>query len=124
MKKIATIVFAVLSAGYVAQAGAISLNGADPSLQVTIDQAGANACAMVSATSSFLFTPSKNVGVKYLCDATAIAVNAGNLKGKYTYGGSSNGGSVHQCSTAAAGDIGANGFNAGFPTAATTDGCS
>ena len=123
MKKIATIVCALLSAGYVAQASAavVTLAPLDPAV---ITQVDSTTCPMVSATSPFQFAQSKNVGVAYFCDTTAIAVNAGNTKGKFTYGGSSNGGSVHQCATGTTPDVTANGYLAGKPSAATTNGCS
>ena len=125
MKKIATIVFALLSAGYITQASAAAavspIAPADPSVTGTIATAE---CPMVAATSTFNLTPSRNVGMTYTCSATAIAVNAGNKKGKYTYGGSSNGGSVTQCggTTPVAVDP-ANGYTVAAPTA-TLDGCS
>ena len=123
MKKIATIVFAALSAGYVAQAGAVTVAPADPATATTVTSAAAS-CPMISASSTFVFTPSKNVGVAFTCDATAIAVNSGNIKGKYTYGGSSNGGSVAQCGGGTPVAVNA---TTGYAVAApvvTGDGCS
>ena len=123
MKKIATIICAVLSASYVVQASAAGTQLA-PKDPAVVTQVDSTTCAMVSATSPFQFAQSKNVGVSYICDTTAIAVNAGNTKGKFTYGGSSNGGSVHQCATGTTADVTANGYLAGMPSAATTNGCS
>ena len=125
MKKIATIVFAVLSVGYVVHANAAARTSpiapADPAVTGTVSTAE---CAMVTATSTFNLTPSRNVGMTYTCSPTAIAVNSGNKKGKYTYGGSSNGGSVTQCggATPVAVDP-ANGYTVAAPNS-TLDGCS
>ncbi|MES2352963.1 MAG: hypothetical protein V4568_00970 [Pseudomonadota bacterium] len=76
-------------------------------------------CGVVSTTSSFAFTPSRSVGVAYTCDATSVAVNAGNIKGKNAYGGSSNGGSVKVCAATVSTT---NGYSA--TPALTGDGCS
>ena len=77
-------------------------------------------CNMVSTNSTFNFTPSRNVGLTWACNTTAVAVNAGNTKGKYVYGGSSNGGSVKQCGTTTAST--STGYSA--TPAVTADGCS
>jgi hypothetical protein len=125
MKKIATVIFAVLSAGYVAQASAAAATSpiiaADPSVTGTVSS---TECPMVAQTSTFNLTPSRNVGLAYTCSTTAIAVNSGNKKGKYTYGGSSNGGSVTQCggATPVAVDT-TNGYTVAAPDS-TKDGCS
>jgi hypothetical protein len=125
MKKIATVIFAVLSAGYVAQASAAAATSpiiaADPAVTGTISQ---TECNMVAATSTFTLTPSRNVGLGYTCSNTAIAVNSGNKKGKYTYGGSSNGGSVTQCGNGTPVAVDAtNGYTVAAPVS-TGDGCS
>lgn len=122
MNKIATIVFAVLAGGFVAQASAaVATKPVDPPVAQAVDS---TTCAMVAATSPFQFTPSKNVGVAYNCDTTAVAVNTGNIKGKFTYGGSSNGGSVKQCSTGTTADVDTtNGYTVAAPDP-TKNGCS
>lgn len=52
---------------------------------------------MVDANSGFTFKASANVGVAYFCDTTAAAVQAGSTKGKWVYGGTTNGGGVRVC---------------------------
>ncbi|MGB9150717.1 MAG: hypothetical protein WCB36_10775 [Burkholderiales bacterium] len=72
----------------------------------------------------FFFVPSANVGVAYDCDTTSAAINTGNVKGKYTYGASTNGGSAKQCVTTATGDVSTStGYKVAAP-AVTGDGCS
>jgi len=78
-------------------------------------------CGMVSANSGFNFVTSANVGVAYICDPTSVAVQAGNQKGKFVFGGGSQGGSVKQCGTTAVDT--STGYKA-TPGSATTDGCS
>ena len=80
-------------------------------------------CAMVGPNSAFSFTPSKNVGLAYNCDTVTVVVQSGNTKGKYVYGGSSNGGSVKQCGSTSVSTT--NGYASGTLTlSATADGCS
>ena len=76
-------------------------------------------CAMVTTASPFAFTASRSVGLAWACDTTAVAVNAGNTKGKFSYGGSSNGGSVKQCGSSVSTT---NGF--ALTPNVTGDGCS
>jgi hypothetical protein len=121
MKKISAIVLSALSLGIASQANA-AIAPSDTPAATTIDN---TACAMVSVNSSFQFTASRNVGVGFACDVggTIVAVNAGNIKGKYVYGGSSNGGSVKQCGTTAVSAT--NGYSVAAPAVtATSDGCS
>ena len=77
-------------------------------------------CDMVSQNSPFSFTASRNVGLAWNCSQTGVAVNSGNTKGKFSYGGSSNGGSVKQCSSSVSTT---NGY-AATPGSSTGDGCS
>ena len=98
MKKYIAIVLSALALGIAnqASAAAVVIAPLDIPAAAAVNNAG---CTMVGAGSPFTFTPSRNVGVAYNCDTagTVVAVNTGNTKGKYTYGGSSNGGSVTQC---------------------------
>jgi hypothetical protein len=59
---------------------------------------GSDACAMVQT--SFTLKLSQNVGAAWNCSTTAAAVNAGSTKGKYSFGGSTSGGTVSACSSA------------------------
>lgn len=117
MKKIALIAALLLPFAGSAVAGTLGPTNGAPT-QGTIDN---TACAMVSSTSSFVMTASANVGVNYVCDSSAAAVQAGSTKGKYVYGGGTNGGSVKQCGTTAVNT--STGYSSA-PSAATGDGCS
>ena len=122
MKKYSVVILSALSLGIAMSASAAVIGPVAAPVAVAVNNAG---CAMVSANSAFTFTPSANVGVAYACDAagTIVAVNSGNTKGKYTYGGSSNGGSVHQCGTTAV--VPATGYSVVAPAVlVTSDGCS
>ena len=125
MKKYCVVILSALSLGIAIPASAIPAVTIPPlavPLAANVNNAG---CPMVSANSAFTFVPSANVGVIYNCDAagTIIAVNSGNTKGKYSYGGSSNGGSVKQCGTTPVSS--SNGYSAAIATVTTTtDGCS
>ncbi|KAB2308484.1 hypothetical protein F8A87_12350 [Betaproteobacteria bacterium SCN2] len=55
------------------------------------------ACPMVAT--SFTFNTSANVGASYFCSTTAGAVQTGSTKGKYVYGGTTEGGGVRACGT-------------------------
>lgn len=55
------------------------------------------ACPMVAT--SFTFNTSANVGASYFCSTTAAAVQTGSTKGKYIYGGTTEGGGVRACGT-------------------------
>ena len=122
MKKYSVIILSALSLGIAMPASAVTIAPAAAPTAATVNNAG---CAMVSVNSAFTFTPSANVGVAYNCDAagTIVAVNSGNTKGKYSYGGSSNGGSVKQCGTTV---VNATlGYAVPAPTVTTaSDGCS
>lgn len=108
------------SALQVNAAGTIAPSAAaDPTVS-TIPNAS---CAMVGANSAFTFTASRNVGLAYDCDTVTVVVQSGNTKGKYVYGGSSNGGSVKQCGTTS---VSTSTGYASAPTLTATpaDGCS
>ena len=122
MKKYCVVILSALSLGIAIPASAVTIAPLAAALPATVNNAG---CPMVSVNSTFIFTPSANVGVAYNCDAagTIVAVNTGNTKGKYTYGGSSNGGSVHQCGTTPV--VPATGYSVPAPAVlVTSDGCS
>ena len=124
MKKYSVIILSALSLGIAipASAAAVVIAPAAAPTAATVNNAG---CAMVSVNSTFTFVPSANVGIIYNCDVagTIVAVNSGNTKGKYSYGGSSNGGSVKQCGTTAVSAT--NGYTAAIATVTTaSDGCS
>ena len=122
MRKHSAIIFSAISLAIAMPASAVTIGPLPAPVAVAVNNAG---CAMVSVNSAFTFTPSANVGVAYNCDAagTIIAVNSGNTKGKYTYGGSSNGGSVKQCGTTAVSTT--NGYGVAAPAVlVTSDGCS
>ena len=101
MKKIAMLVLAMASTlgatQVFATASPIGPSGTPAAFTVT------NAdCAFVNAAlgvTGFQIIASREVGLAFACSPTVVSVNAGNRKGKYTYGGSSNGGSVTQCGT-------------------------
>lgn len=57
----------------------------------------ATACPMVAT--EFTFNTSANVGASYFCSTTAAAVQTGSTKGKYIYGGTTEGGGVRACGT-------------------------
>lgn len=67
----------------------------------------------------FDFQPSSGIGIGYFEEAAGVSVLAGNVKGKFVYGGSSNGGSVKQCQTAAS-DVDTTKGIAGVPTSVET----
>jgi hypothetical protein len=115
MKKYALFVLAAAISGSVS-AGTVGPSGTGA--QGTVDE---TACAMVNTNSSFTFKASANVGVGYLCDTTAAAVQAGSTKGKYVYGGGTTGGGVKQCGTTPVST--STGYSA-VPTSAGGDGCS
>lgn len=108
----------VLATSIAAQAAGGTISPSDTPTAATVSAAQ---CDMVSLNSSFQFTPSRNVGLAWNCNPTSVAVNAGNIKGKFTYGGSSNGGSVKQCTTTAVSTT--NGYTVAAPDV-TKDGCS
>ena len=116
MKKILalTLMYAAFNMAYAAPIGP-----ADAPKANTID---AVACPMVDAASPLTFTASKGVGVGYNCITTGAAVNAGNVKGKFTYGGTTSGnGGVLGCAGSKADT------SVGYSVAApdvTKDGCS
>ena len=118
MKKIACVLFAAFSAGIASQALALGgINApADPAVAATVSVTN---CDFVALNSPFNVTPSKNVGLTWWCSPTAVAVKAGNTKGKYVYAGTSNGGSVAQCGTT---PVTAAGYDAAL-TAITATGC-
>ena len=122
MKKYSVVILSALSLGIAMSASAAVIGPVAAPVAVAVNNAG---CAMVSVNSTFTFTPSANVGVAYNCDVagTIVAVNTGNTKGKYSYGGSSNGGSVKQCGTTV---VNATlGYAVPAPTVTTaSDGCS
>ena len=124
MKKYSVVILSALSLGIAmpASAAAVAIAPLPAPTAATVNNAG---CAMVSVNSTFTFTPSANVGVAYNCDVagTIVAVNTGNTKGKYSYGGSSNGGSVKQCGTTAVDPL--KGYAVLAPAIlVTSDGCS
>ena len=122
MKKYCVVILSALSLGIAIPASAVTIAPLAAAVPATVNNAG---CAMVSVNSTFTITPSANVGVAYSCDAagTIVAVNTGNTKGKYTYGGSSNGGSVHQCATTPVSTT--TGYTVLVPAVlVTSDGCS
>jgi len=82
-------------------------------------------CPMIAGTNELAFTASKSVGVAYLCSSTAAAVNAGNTRGKFVYGGgTSGGGGVVKCATDDTADVDTtNGYKA-VPGDAEGNGCS
>mgnify|MGYP001381388128 CR=1 FL=1 len=89
MKKIA--LFAMLAA----------LSGSAISGTIAPTTTGSQA-TVTTGDCSFLQTDmtmqvSANVGMAYICSTTAAAVQAGSIKGKYVYGGSTNGGGVQRC---------------------------
>lgn len=55
-------------------------------------------CSMVQT--SFDLKLSQNVGAAWYCSTTAAAVNAGSTKGKFSYGGTTEGGTVSACTSA------------------------
>lgn len=118
MKKSQLIVASLaLGGAIVANAGTIA-----PSSTPTDNTINQAACSVISAESPITnYRPSKNVGLGYGCNTTAIAINAGNIKGKYTYGGGSTAGSVKQCSTTAVDTT--NGYTVAAPSP-IGDGCS
>ena len=122
MKKYCVVILSALSLGIAMSASAGTIAPLAAPAAATVDN---TACAMVSLNSTFTFTPSANVGVAYACNVagTIVAVNSGNTKGKYSYGGTSNGGSVKQCGTTV---VNATlGYAVPAPTVTTaSDGCS
>lgn len=91
MKKIA--LFAMLAAlSGSAISGTIAPNPSGQTATVTTGN-----CAFLQT--DLTMQVSANVGMAYICDTTAAAVQAGSTKGKYVYGGSTNGGGVQRCGT-------------------------
>ncbi len=81
-------------------------------------------CEMIAGTNELKFTASKSVGVAYLCSTTAAAVNAGNTRGKFTYGGgTSGGGGVVKCAANDTPDVDTTVGHGGAPATATGNGC-
>ena len=81
-------------------------------------------CAMVSSANTFAITPSANVGMAYVCDSAAAAIQTGSTKGKYVYGGGTSGGSVKQCGGSSPVAVSTTNGYAAAPTITTGDGCS
>jgi hypothetical protein len=115
MKKLA---FIIVSLGLAVNVNAGTIAPSETPGANAVNNAG---CAFVAATSPFNMTPSRNVGLGYTCTTTGVAVNAGNTKGKYTYGGSTNGGSVAQCPVAVVAST-TTGYGVAAPDV-TKDGC-
>jgi hypothetical protein len=105
------ILATALSAG-----AATSISASDTPGVTTVSNSD---CAVVNTASPFAFTPSRAVGLAWACDAATVAVNSGNTRGKFSYGGSSNGGSVKQCGSSVSTS---NGF--ALTPNVTGDGCS
>lgn len=82
-------------------------------------------CDMIAGANVLKFTASKSVGVAYNCSTTAAAVNAGNTRGKFAYGGGTSGaGGVVKCASGDTADVDTtNGYSL-TPAAADGDGCS
>ncbi len=98
MKKSTSLILASIAMAFSFQVNAAGV--IDKSETTPAATAVANAdCAFVSQNSTFKFTASKNVGLTYACNKTNAAIQAGNTKGKYAYGGNTSGGSVTQCGT-------------------------
>lgn len=119
MKKL-TFFAALMMMSGLAGAGTIA-----PSDTPTAQDVDNVACGMVSSQSPFKVTASKNVGLAYTCNTTAIAVNGGNTKGKYTYGGgtSASGGVVPCGGTSPQAVDTGTGYTVAAPDP-TKDGCS
>lgn len=91
MKKIA--LFALMSV----LSGAAVSGTIAPSTTGSATEITSTACPMVATT--FTFNTSANVGASYFCSTTAAAVQTGSTKGKYIYGGTTEGGGVRACGT-------------------------
>ena len=120
MKKIVAIMFA----GVALQAGAVgTIAPLSNPVKPAADNVTLATCPLLKTP--FTFTQSANVGLAYDCDTIEAVVNAGNIKGKFTYGGSTNGGSVKQCvvGTSTADVSTTVGYKLPAPTL-TADGCS
>jgi hypothetical protein len=119
MKKILVIALASLSLNAFASG---TIAPVDAPVKPAAENVTTTTCTLLKVP--FFFVQSANVGVAYDCDTTSAAINTGNVKGKYTYGASTNGGSAKQCVTTAAADVSTtNGYKVAAP-AVTGDGCS
>nr|MBA2689647.1 hypothetical protein [Burkholderiales bacterium] len=78
--------------------GAVTVTQSDAPVAVTVS--GGTAALGGFNNSMFTFQASRNVALYADGNPTTVAVNAAALKGRQTFGGSSNGGSVAQCETA------------------------
>lgn len=96
MKKLALFaLISVFSTAAIADTtGTIAPSGAPTAQPITSAE-----CDMVATTSNFDFVPSAYVGIAWACTPTAAAVQAGSQKGKFAYGGSTNGGGVMKCTS-------------------------
>jgi hypothetical protein len=124
MKKITSIALTAvaMSLSLQAYAGSIAPNELAPTPQQVAP--GAATCEMIA--SPVVITLSRNVGLAYSCSKTSAAVQGGNTKGKYAYGGNTIGGSVKQCGTTLVSAT--NGYNAvpaafAYNDATIPDGC-
>ena len=96
-----------------------------PSKPATENVTGDTTGNCILLKTSFFFVPSANVGVAWDCSTTAAVINAGNTKGKFSYGASTNGGSAKQCSTTSPDISTTNGYAKAPSLVATQpDGCS
>lgn len=89
MKKIALFALMSVLSG-AAVSGTIAPKTTGDATDIT-----ATDCPMVATT--FTFNTSANVGASYFCSTTAAAVQTGSTKGKYIYGGTTEGGGVRAC---------------------------
>lgn len=119
MKKISALALMLVSFGAHALTGTITASETPSSSDIAVAQ-----CDMISGTNVFKFTPSKSVGVAWNCSTTAAAVNAGNTRGKFTYGGgTSGGGGVVKCAAGDTADVDTTNGHGGAPATATGTGC-
>ena len=119
MKKISALVLMLVAFG--ANAGTISVSETTPKS----NDISTTECAMISGANVLKFTASKSVGVAYTCSTTAAAVNAGNTRGKFSYGGGTSGaGGVVKCATGDTADVSTTNGYALTPATADGNGCS
>lgn len=120
MKKISALALMLVSFGAHAATGTVTASDTPKSNDIANAQ-----CEMISGANILKFTASKSVGVAYNCSTTASAVNAGNTRGKFSYGGGTSGaGGVVKCASGDTADVStANGY-ALTPAAADGNGCT
>ncbi len=119
MKKISALALMLAAFNAHAVTGTVAASETPKSNDIATAQ-----CDMISGANVLKFTASKSVGVAYNCSTTAAAVNAGNTRGKFSYGGGTSGaGGVVKCASGDTADVSTTNGYALTPAAADNNGC-